>query len=93
MGDELAIEVWSEVGTYLGVGIGNMINVFAPDVVAVGGKIALAGEWLLGPARNAARNVAVPSLFRDTRIVQAKLIDDAGLMGAAALALEASTWI
>lgn len=86
-GDELAIEVWAEVGTYLGVGIGSCINVFAPDVVAVGGQIAKAGKWLLDPARRAAENVAIPTLFRDARIVEAEQVEDAGMMGAAALAM------
>lgn len=87
-GDELAIEVWSEVGTYLGVGIGNSINVFAPDIVAVGGQVSKAGEFLLGPARKAAQKVAIPSLFVDASIVQAEQIEDAGLLGGAALALQ-----
>ncbi len=87
-GDELALEVWHEVGTYLGVGIGNFINVFAPDVFAIGGQIAKAGEKLLGPARATARNVAIPSLFRDVNIVQAEQVEDAGMLGAAALAMQ-----
>jgi glucokinase len=87
-GDELAIEVWFEIGTYLGVGIGNAINVFNPDIVAIGGQISKAGDWLLEPARKAARNVAIPNLFEDARIVQAKQIEDAGLLGGAALALQ-----
>ncbi len=87
MGDELALEVWHEVGTYLGAGIGSLINVFAPDVFAVGGQIAKAGEHLLGPARRSAINVAVPSLWTDVAVVQAEQIDDAGMLGGAALAL------
>lgn len=86
-GDELALEIWEEVGTYLGVGIGNMIQTFAPDVVAIGGQIAKAGEHLLGPARRAARNVAIPSLYADAKIVQAELIEEAGMLGGAAVAL------
>lgn len=91
-GDELAIEIWREVGDYLGVGIGSMINVFAPDVFAIGGQIAKAGEWLLGPARRTAENVAIPSLFADANIVQAEQIEDAGMLGGAALALEWLKW-
>ncbi|MBV6459824.1 MAG: Glucokinase [Fimbriimonadaceae bacterium] len=91
-GDELSIEVWTEVGTYLGVGIGNFINIFAPDVVAIGGQVAKAGELILEPVRKAARNVAIMSLFQDCRIVQAQQIDEAGILGAAALALEYETW-
>lgn len=87
-GDQVAIEVWEEIGTCLGVGIGTYINVFAPDVFAVGGQIAKAGDWLLGPARKAARNVAIPSLFKDVEIIQAEQIEDAGMLGGAALAFE-----
>lgn len=88
-GDALAIEIWDEVGTYLGVGVGSCINIFAPDIVAIGGQIAKAGEWLIGPARRAAQNSAIPSLLQDAAIVQAELIDDAGMLGGAALALQA----
>ena len=91
-GDELALEVWEQVGTMLGVAIGSFINIFSPDVVAIGGQIAKAGEFLLAPARKSARNVAVPALFTDAKIVQAEQIDDAGLLGGAALAIEALRW-
>lgn len=90
-GDELAIQVWQEVGHYLGVGVGNAINTFAPDVVAIGGQIANAGNWLLDPVRFAARDVAIPSLFEHAKIVHAKLGDDAGMLGGAALALQTLT--
>ncbi len=88
LGDEVAIEIFEEVGTMLGVGIANSITVFAPDVVAVGGQIAKAGEWILGPARKTARNTAIPSLYRDAKIVVAEQITEAGMLGAAALALQ-----
>lgn len=87
-GDEMAIEVWAETGYYLGIGIGSIINVFAPDVFAIGGQISKADEWLLGPARKAARNVAVPSLWEDCRVIPAEHIEDAGILGGAALAVE-----
>jgi glucokinase len=85
-GDEVAREVWAEVGRALGSGLGSLINVFAPDVLAIGGQVSKAGQWLLGPAEAEARNVAIPSLFRDCRIVPAEVADDAGVLGAAALA-------
>ncbi|RYG25545.1 ROK family protein [bacterium] len=91
-GDEVCLEVWNEVGTMLGVGIGNYINIFAPDVVAIGGNIARAGDFLMKPAIREARNVAIPSLFVDATITVAEQIDDAGMLGGAALALEALKW-
>jgi glucokinase len=87
-GDAMALEIWNEVGSWLGVGIGSLINVFAPDVFAIGGQIAKAGELLLGPARKTSCNIAIPSLFKDTKIVVAEQIDDAGILGGAAMALE-----
>ncbi|CAN5494365.1 ROK family protein [soil metagenome] len=88
-GDELAIQIWRETGEYLGVGIGNFINIFAPDVFAIGGQIAKAGDFLLGPAVATARDVAVGSLFDECHIGLAEQVEDAGMLGAAALALEA----
>jgi len=90
-GDELAIEVWAEVGMYMGVAIGNAINIFAPDIVAIGGQIAKVGEFLLGPARKTARNVAIPALFADATILVAEQIADSGMLGGAALALESTS--
>lgn len=85
-GDDVAIEVLTEVGEFLGAGIGSLINIFAPDVFAVGGQISKAGDYLLGPARRTAINVAIPSLWEDCQIVAAQQTDDAGILGAAALA-------
>lgn len=86
--DELAIEVYEEIGYHLGVGLGSFINIFAPDLVAIGGQISKAGEFLLEPARQSARAVAIPSLYSFTQIVPAQHIDDAGMLGGAALAFE-----
>lgn len=87
-GDALALGVWADVGAILGTGIGTIINVFAPDVFAIGGQISKAGDFLLNPAREAAKNCAVPSLWEDVDLVEAKLQDDAGILGGAALAAE-----
>lgn len=89
-GDECAIEVLAEVGSSLGVAIGSFINIFAPEIVAIGGNIARAGEFILEPARRTARNVAIPSLFADSEIQIAERLEDAGMLGAAALA---ASWV
>lgn len=87
-GDILALQVFQEVGYYLGLGIANCINVFAPDVVAIGGQIAKAGEWILSSARYSARDAAIPSLFADATIVTAERLEEAGMMGAVAYAAQ-----
>ncbi len=87
-GDELALQTYEEVGRYLGISMGSFINIFAPDILALGGQIAKAGELLLAPARRAARDVAIPSLFADVEIRVAEQIEDAGMLGGAAIALQ-----
>jgi glucokinase len=91
-GDEVALEVYEEVGTMLGVGIGNFINIFAPDIIAIGGNIANAGDFILKSAIKTARNIAIITLFKDAKIQVAERLEDAGLLGGAALALESLTW-
>ena len=86
-GDERAIDAWQKYGHYLGVAIGNAINTFAPEIVAIGGQIAKASNFFLPTAIETARKNAIPSIFSDTRIVAAEKTDDAGILGAAALAL------
>ncbi len=85
-GDELALEVWEETGWYVGIGVANFVNTFNPEVVAVGGQIARAGEPLFRAIRRAARAHAIPTLFEGCRVVPAERIDDAGILGGAALA-------
>ena len=90
-GDEVAIEVYEDVATMVGVGIGTLINVFAPDIFAIGGGVAAAGDWILRPAIKSARKVAVNSLFVDCEIRIAEKDDDAGMLGAASFARVASS--
>lgn len=85
-GDTVAIEVFRETGEYLGVGIGTLINIFAPDMFPIGGQVAKAGDFIIGPAIHSAQAVAIPTLFDYCNIVQAEQIDDAGILGGAALA-------
>jgi glucokinase len=77
------------VGVRLGVGIAGFVNVLDPEVVVVGGGVADIGAPLLDPARRAYRDaVLAPDHRPDVPIVAASLGNDAGAIGAAALALE-----
>ena len=91
-GDLVSQEVFREIGTFLGVGIANAINTFAPDIIAIGGQVSKAGKWLMEPAIVSAQNNAISSLFNDCSIVSAQHLEDAGMLGGAALALEGSKW-
>ena len=85
-GDETARELLDVYITYLAEGITNIINVFQPAVLCVGGGVSQAGEVLLRPLREeVARRVYSRNSKRNTRIELAKLGNDAGILGAALL--------
>ena len=86
-GDQVAaatVEIWGE---RLGIGIANAINTFDPEEVVIGGGAAQAGELLLGPARRVAAGYVLPGLGGRTQIRVARHGVQAGVLGAALLAL------
>jgi glucokinase len=85
-GDADAIGALRVLGERLGVGIANAINTFDPDEVVVGGGVSVAGELLLGPAREVARTFVLPGVGERTEIRLARHGGDAGVRGAALLA-------
>jgi glucokinase len=85
-GDPDAIGALRVLGERLGVGIANAVNTFDPDEVVVGGGVSVAGELLLGPAREVAREFVLPGVGERTEIRLARHGSDAGVRGAALLA-------
>ena len=75
-----------EYTTCLAEGVTNIINIFQPAVLCIGGGVSRAGDALLLPLRRkvSERNYSQNSR-RNTRIVLAKLDNDAGILGAALL--------
>jgi glucokinase len=85
-GEVTARQVIDEAGYYLGIGLANVVNLLNPEVIAIGGGVALdAGELLLAPARTEMRRRAFASSANAVRVELAQLGDDAGLIGAARL--------
>jgi glucokinase len=87
-GDELAAEVLEETGIWLGVALAGLVNVLNPERIVVGGGVAQAGEWILGPARRSLRERAMSLPGEAAEIVPAALGNDASVVGAALLGLE-----
>ena len=85
-GDEAALQVLQETGVWLGIGLASFVNIFNPEVVAVGGGAARAGELVLGPAREEVRLRARPPSRDLVEIKEASLGPESGVLGAAALA-------
>jgi glucokinase len=84
-GDRTAIEVFDLVGTRLGVALANFANIFEPEVIVIGGGVIAAGDLLLEPARRELQARALAPMNR-TPVVAAELGEDAGMIGAAAMA-------
>jgi glucokinase len=87
-GDPAAIEAITLIGSRLGVVIGNLINIFNPQVIAIGGGVIAAGELLLAPARAVVAERVLPFLTDGVQIVPTRFRDEAGMVGAAALAYD-----
>ncbi len=85
-GDALAQEIYQRAGFYIGLGIVNLMHLFNPEVVVLGGGVSRAGDLLLAPIREVVAERALASFQEDFSIVLSGLGDDAGLLGAAAWA-------
>jgi len=85
-GDSLALEVISKAATYLGVAMVNLVNIFNPEMIIIGGGMAQMGDLLLDTARQVVKERAFPLSAQAVRIVTAQLGDNAGVLGAAVFA-------
>jgi glucokinase len=84
--DVLARELVEEYEDYLACGIVSLINIFQPEIVCVGGGVAGAGETLLAPVRAILdREDYARDNSARTKLILAKLGNDAGIIGAAML--------
>lgn len=87
-GDPLAARLVEETAEYLALAVTSLVNLLNPTLVVFGGGVSEAGELLLRPVRRRVRQWALPAAGEAVTIVQASLGYDAGVIGAAALALE-----
>lgn len=83
-GDELALRVLRQAGEWLGLGMVNLLHLFNPEAIVVGGSVSTLGELILGPARDVIReHVLYEGFYRERLIRRAELDDDVCLVGAA----------
>jgi len=86
-GDVEAQEIIAEAMHYLGIGMASLVNLFNPRLIVIGGGLTNIGESLFGPVRRAIDQRAFRAQAQAVRVVQAELGDNAGVLGAAAVAL------
>lgn len=85
-GDELALDIFSETGKYIGIALTSIAHILNPQIAIIGGGIAAAGENLLFKHIREEFTKRAMDIPGKMEIVPAKLGNDAGLVGAAMLA-------
>lgn len=85
-GDGLARRLIERTGYYLGVGLANLINLFNPELIVIGGGMSNIGDMLLKPAFLEAGRRAFKQSYAAVRFAQAELGRNSGVLGAAAFA-------
>jgi glucokinase len=83
-GDSIAEKAFNETAEYIGIGVANLLNIFDPDIILIGGGLSQSGEFLLGKVRTAAYSLA-NSTARKAPIEKAALGNSAGIIGASSL--------
>ncbi len=85
-GDAAGTEVVNRYCEYVAIGVTNMVNIFQPDILCIGGGVSKEGETLLGPIRDyVAKHRYSKNIDKQTVIKAARLGNDAGIIGAAFL--------
>ncbi len=87
-GDVLSIEVFLEAGRLLGYAVANLVSLFDPEIVVIGGGLARASDLFLDVLRKGTRERAQPISGKQVRVVASRLGGNANLLGVARLAWE-----
>ncbi|MCS6835391.1 MAG: ROK family protein [Anaerolineae bacterium] len=83
-GDPLALEIVREAATWLGLGLVNLLHLFNPRAVVLGGSVSRLGDLLLEPVRHViSEHIMTPGFFAPDLLRPAALGDDVCLIGAA----------
>ncbi|HYL70546.1 MAG TPA: ROK family transcriptional regulator [Candidatus Dormibacteraeota bacterium] len=89
-GDTGCRRLIADAGRHIGVALANLCNLLSPQLIIVGGELALAGDVLIDPVRESMSRRAVSTPTPPTRVVTGVLSERAGVLGALALALQES---
>jgi glucokinase len=85
-GDELALSVFKKFGTYLGIGLANLINIIDPEIIVIAGGAVNGWDLFAHDMQQEVNERAVRATALQVKIAAAECGDNAGLLGAARLA-------
>ena len=86
-GDALALQVLGQFIDYLAAGVTDLINIFQPEILCIGGGVSKQGDFLIRPLTEKVEKLRYTRHSRkQTKICAATLGNDAGIIGAALLA-------
>ena len=89
-GDPMARDIFARAGKVLGLGVANIVSLFDPQVVIIGGGMAAAADLYLESLRRALLERAQPLAAKRVKLVVSKLGDAANLLGCARLAWDSA---
>lgn len=84
-GDSFSLDIIDYETEYLAMGIGNILNILNPEVIVIGGGVALAGDILFNPLKEKLKKYVLPVALEDLKIVPGVLGNEAGIKGAVGL--------
>lgn len=87
-GDQYAINILSQVGENLGKAVATLIQLFNPELIILGGKIAEAKQYITIPMRHAINTYCMTRIRENTKIVLSTLGHSAGILGSASIVIE-----
>lgn len=88
-GDPEAIEALGETGLAMGMGIANLINIFNPELIVIGGPLSAAGEFLLPTIQESIQKHTLPEILHEVQIKLSASGPDASVIGAVSMVVEA----
>ncbi|MGB7068055.1 MAG: ROK family protein [Pyrinomonadaceae bacterium] len=89
-GDELALEVFRSMGSYLGIALAGLINVLNPEVIVIGGGAASGWDLFINQLQDVVQKRSFREPAERAKLMRSGLGDDSGILGAARLALSSN---
>jgi len=86
-GDIFAIEIINKLGHFLGEALASLVHIFNPEMIIIGGKVALAENYLINPIENTLNKYTISHIMKDTKVVTSRLQEKVKLLGSVAMVM------